>query len=104
VRPLALFAVAAVLYAVGGIFMKMSVGVTRAWPTLGFLTLFMCGAIVQAIGMRNSDLGPSYVMVLGAEAVAAILLGIIFLREGYTLSRIAAVVVILLGIAWLRLQ
>ena len=102
-RPLALFLTAAVLYAVGGVFMKLSMGVTRGWPTLGFLMLFACGAVLQAVGMKNSDLGPSYVVVLGAEAVAAVLLGVIFLREEYTLSRIVAVVVILVGIVWLRL-
>lgn len=93
---------AAVAYAVGGLFMKQSAGATRVVPTLAFLLLFVGGAVLQAVAMRKADMGVSYVVVLGMEAVAAVVLSAVVLREPWTASRIAAMLVVLAGIAWLR--
>lgn len=93
---------ASVLYAVGGLFMKQSDGVTRLLPSLAFLALFAGGATLQATGMRRADMGVSYVLVLGIEAVAAVLLSIAVLNENYSVSRLAAIVLVVAGIAWLR--
>jgi multidrug transporter EmrE-like cation transporter len=100
--PLLLFACASVLYAAGGLFMKQSDGVTRLLPTAAFLGLFATGAVLQAVGMRRADMGMSYIVVLGIEAIAAVSLSIAVLHESYSLSRLAAIALILVGIAWLR--
>lgn len=97
-----LLLLASLAYAVGGLFMKQSDGATRALPTLAFALLFVAGAVLQAIAMRKSDMGVSYVFVLGVEAVAAVVLSAVVLREPCTASRVAAVLVVLIGIAWLR--
>lgn len=99
---LLLLASAAVLYAVGGLFMKQSDGVTRLLPTVAFVGLFVAGAVLQAVGMRRADMGVSYVLVLGCEAVTAVLLSIAVLNETYSASRVAAIAVVVAGIAWLR--
>ncbi|MFN7916249.1 MAG: SMR family transporter [Vicinamibacterales bacterium] len=93
---------ASLAYAAGGLFMKQSDGLTRLLPTAAFLALFATGASLQALGMRNSDMGVSYVFVLGVEAVAAVALSAFVLEERYSASRLAAVVLVLIGIAWLR--
>ena len=93
---------ASIAYAVGGLFMKQSDGVTRLMPTIGFLVLFGCGAAMQAIGMKQADMGMSYVFVLGVEAIAAVLLSAVFLGESYSVSRLGAIALVLIGIVWLR--
>ena len=93
---------ASLAYAVGGLFMKRSLGVRRLGPTLAFLGLFASGSMLQAIGMKDADMGVSYVVVLGIEAVAATLLSVLFLREPYSLSRLGATALIVVGIGWLR--
>jgi len=93
---------AAIVYAVGGLLMKQSDGVTRLMPTLGFLVLFAGGAAMQAVGMKQADMGVSYVFVLGMEAIAAVLLSAAFLGETYSASRLGAIALVLIGIAWLR--
>ena len=93
---------AAVLFAGGGLFMKLSEGATKAGPTALFLLLFAAGAVLQAFAMRHQDLSASYIFVLGAEAVVTFLLSVLYLHEPYTASRLAAIVVIVAGIAWLR--
>lgn len=93
---------ASVAYAVGGLFMKHSEGVSRLLPTLAFLALFASGATLQAIGMKQADMGLSYVFVLGVEAIAAVLLSALVLHESYPPSRLAAMALVIIGIAWLR--
>ena len=99
---LSLLVFASIAYAVGGLFMKHSDGVTRVLPTLAFLALFVSGATMQAIAMKQADMGVSYVFVLGVEAVAAVLLSAFVLHERYPVSRLAAIALIVVGIAWLR--
>lgn len=99
---LVLLVAASVAYAVGGLFMKQSDGLTHVGPTVAFLLLFGTGASLQALGMKDSDMGVSYVFVLGVEAVAAVGLGALVLQERLSASRIAAVVLVLVGMAWLR--
>jgi multidrug transporter EmrE-like cation transporter len=94
--------VASVAYAVGGLFMKLSNGLTRPWPTLAFSLLFLSGAMLQSLGMRGADMGVSYVFVLGVEALVATGLSVVYLHEGFPPSRIAAVLLVVAGIAWLR--
>ncbi len=98
----ALLTLAALAYAVGGLFMKQSNGATVPYPTLVFLGLFAVGATLQARAMRGGEMGTVYVVVLGLEAVAAVVLSAAVLHEPYTPSRLAAMLVIVAGIAWLR--
>jgi len=93
---------ASVAYAVGGLFMKQSDGVSRLLPSLAFVALFAAGATLQAIGMKQADMGVSYMFVLGVEAIAAVLLSTLVLHESYPPSRLAAVALVVIGIAWLR--
>jgi small multidrug resistance pump/quaternary ammonium compound-resistance protein SugE len=97
-----LLACASLLYAVGGLFMKQSDGVTRLLPSLAFFGLFVAGAALQALGMRRAEMGVAYVLVLGIEAVAAVVLSIVVLNESYSASRVAAITLVLAGIVWLR--
>ena len=94
---------ASIAYAVGGLFMKASNGVVHGRATATFILLFLLGALAQARGMRDTDLSTSYILVLGIEALAAVALGVLVLDEAFGPSRLAAVSLIVAGIAWLRL-
>jgi multidrug transporter EmrE-like cation transporter len=99
---LLLLALASTAYAVGGLFMKQSDGVTRVGPSLAFVVLFVGGAVVQALAVKRAEMGVSYVLVLGIEAIAAVILSVVVLHESYSISRLAAIALIVVGIAWLR--
>ncbi len=94
---------ASISYAVGGLFMKLSAGLTRPLPSVGVFALFVIGATLQTMGMRRADLGVAYIMVLGMEALAAVALSIFFLNESWSLSRLGAVTMVVAGIYWLRI-
>jgi multidrug transporter EmrE-like cation transporter len=93
---------AATAFALGGLFMKLSAGLTHGGATAAFVALFVTGAIVQALGMQRADLGPSYIFVLGVEALLTVLLSAFYLHESYSASRLAAILLVVIGIAWLR--
>jgi multidrug transporter EmrE-like cation transporter len=93
---------AAFCFALGGLFMKYSVGVTRVVPTVIFAALFVAGAVLQAKAMERTDMGPVYIAVLGLEAVAAILLSVLVLHEHLSFPRFAAVCLIIGGVLLLR--
>jgi len=93
---------AALLFAVGGLFMKYSDGMTKIVPAVAVLLLFCCGAVCQAMAMKDAEMGPIYILVLGLEAITAFALSMAVLGERASLGRICAVVLILGGIALLE--
>src|SRR5579883_2925915 len=99
---LALLSLAALCFAAGGVFMKSSAGASRPLPTIGFLLLFLAGALVQARAMRHLDMGVVYMAVLGLEAILAVGFSVFLLGERWSLFRLIAVVLIVSGVALLR--
>ena len=47
---------AALFFTVGGIFMKLSDGLTKFWPTMIVFALFVTGAGLQTLAMKREDL------------------------------------------------
>ncbi len=103
-KSLGLYSIAAVLYVVGGALMKYSHGVTRLLPSVALVAAFGAGALVQAWAMKHEALGPSYVVVLGLEALLAVVAGSLIFAEQVTLKTICGVTLVVLGIAILRLS
>ncbi|HLH76936.1 MAG TPA: SMR family transporter [Candidatus Binataceae bacterium] len=93
--------VAAAGYALGGFFMKLSHGLSRPLPSISFLVLFVASASLQAVAMRRVDLGLAYIFVLGVEALFTLGLSLFALHESWSPARLGAVMLVLVGIAWL---
>src|SRR6266699_3574695 len=103
-KSLVLYSLAAALYVAGGTFMKYSQGLTRLLPTLGLVTLFSAGALLQAWAMKHEALGPSYVVVLGLEALLAVIAGSVIFAEPVTVKIFCGVALVVVGIVVLRLN
>ena len=93
---------AALAFSTGGLFMKLSDGLSRPAPTATFVALFVAGAALQALGMRRGDLSVAYIFVLGLEAALTVLVSVFWLNESLPLPRLAAVVLVIVGVVWLR--
>lgn len=93
---------AALSYVAGGGFMKATHGLTRPEWLLGVYVAFLLGCTLQTIGLAHDDLSAKYLMVLGLEAVAAWLLGVVVFGEGINASRLLGVFLVVVGIALLR--
>jgi multidrug transporter EmrE-like cation transporter len=92
----------AVSFTTGGIFMKLSDGLSKPWPTVCLFACFLFGACLQTLAMRGEDLGVTYIVVLGVEAILAFLFGWWLFGEAVTWLKVAAVGLIVLGIVGLR--
>ena len=95
---------AALCFSIGGYFMKLSAGLTQLRPTLLVFLFFVAGAIFQTVAMRGQQMAITYIAVLGLEAITAYSLGVFFLREGSSTTKLAGVGLILAGIVVLRLK
>jgi multidrug transporter EmrE-like cation transporter len=93
---------AAISFTIGGIYMKFSQGLTELIPTLLVYFFFILGASLQALAMRDTSLGMTYVIVLGCEAVLALLFGVLLFKENYSLFKLLGVSLIVTGITFLR--
>ena len=78
--------------------MKLSDGLRRPLYTVFFYACFGLGATLQAFGMRQRELGTTYVLVLGLEAVLACGLAVLAFGEAVTPVRIVAVLLVLAGV------
>lgn len=97
-----LLMISALAFTLGGVCMKTSAGLTRPWPTVALFALFMLGAGLQAVAMKQAEMGVAYIFVLGLEAVLAFLFSIYLFNEPATLTRGAAVFLIAAGIVLLH--
>jgi multidrug transporter EmrE-like cation transporter len=93
---------AAISFTIGGIYMKLSQGLTELIPSLLVYFFFILGASLQAFAMRDTSLGVTYVIVLGCEAVLAVLFGVLLFKENYSLLKLLGVSLIVTGITFLR--
>ena len=101
-KTLVLYCIAAIMYVAGGALMKYSQGLTQALPTVGLTAVFSAGALVQARAMRYEQLGSSYVLVLGLEALLATLLGTLLFGEQLSGRAAAGITLVVIGIVLLR--
>ena len=99
---LLLLITASLLFATGGLFMKLSLGLTRLAPSILVFLFFCAGAACQAIAMKRADMGVAYLFVLGLEAVVAFLISVLALHESAAPLRVVAVVLIVAGIVLLE--
>jgi small multidrug resistance pump/quaternary ammonium compound-resistance protein SugE len=101
---IALVVGAALIYSVGGYFMKLSRGLADGPATAMVFLCFCLGAALQTVAMRDEGMTVTYVIVLGLEAVAAYLLGTVLLHESTSAAKAGGIALIVVGIALLKLK
>jgi multidrug transporter EmrE-like cation transporter len=89
---------AALAFTVGGVFMKLSQGLTHPLPTLAMLGLFALGAALLTLSIdARGELGPAYLVVLGLEAVLAFAFGAMLFGENANLGRMLGLALLIAG-------
>ncbi len=89
---------AALAFTVGGVFMKLSQGLTQPLPTLAMLGLFGLGAALLTLSIdARGELGPAYLVVLGLEAVLAFAFGAMLFGEHANLGRFVGLGLLVAG-------
>jgi multidrug transporter EmrE-like cation transporter len=65
--------------------------------------LFSAGAVLQSLLMRGSELGATYILILGIEAALAFGFGVWLYDESIAFIKTAGLGLIVAGIALLRI-
>jgi multidrug transporter EmrE-like cation transporter len=99
---LAMAIVAALCFTTGGVAMKQADGIANLPATASFILLFSAGAVLQSLLMRGSELGATYILILGIEAALALGFGIWLYDESIAVVKTAGLGLIIGGIALLR--
>lgn len=89
---------AALAFTIGGVFMKLSHGLTQPLPSLLMIVLFVLGAILLTLAIEaRGELGPAYLVVLGLEAVMAFALGAMLFGEHPDVGRLIGLALLIIG-------
>ena len=84
--------------------MKRSEGFTRLWPSVVTLSAMLVSFGLLAWSMRSLPLGTAYTVWTGIGAVGAFIVGIAFLGETATASRLVAASLIVSGLLLMKLS
>lgn len=94
---------AAILFAIGGVFMSRSQGLSQMMPSLAMYGLFLGGASLQTLAINRADgMALTYVLILGLEAILVMLFGTLILKEGYSVLKLVGIFLITIGVVLLR--
>jgi len=94
---------AGILEIVWVIGMKYSDGFTRLLPSLVTLVAALLSFWLLALAIRVLPVGTAYAAWTGIGAVGAAVLGIVLFKEPATAARVACIVLVVAGIAGLKL-
>lgn len=100
--PALLLLAAAATYTVAGIYMKLSVGLTRPLPSLLLFVAVIPGVALQAVAMRHLQLSVAVLLVLGLEAILAVVFGALLFHERAGWPKVLGVVLVVAGVAVLH--
>jgi len=99
-----LLSVAGILEVVWAFFMNHSDGFNRMAPTTIMIVAMVASVWLLSISMRTLPLGTAYMVWTGIGAVGAFAVGIALLGEQVSPMRIVAALLILSGIALMKLS
>ena len=84
--------------------MKQSQGFTRLYPTLVTIAAMLASIALLSWSMRTLPLGTAYTVWTGIGAVGAFIIGIAFLGEAATPTRLLAAALIIGGLLLMKLS
>ncbi|HVL08844.1 MAG TPA: quaternary ammonium compound efflux SMR transporter SugE [Burkholderiaceae bacterium] len=96
--------IAGLLEVVWAFSMKQSHGFTRLVPTIVTLVTMIASFALLSFSMRTLPLGTAYTIWTGIGAVGAFLVGILVLNEQVSAMRVLAAVLIVSGLALMKLS
>jgi quaternary ammonium compound-resistance protein SugE len=83
--------------------LKMSSGLSRVWPTVGF-ALFALGSFgLLNVALKRLEIGPAYAVWTGIGAAGTVIYGMLFLDEAVTVGKIVCLCLIVAGVIGLNL-
>lgn len=86
------------------VFLKLSHGMTRPWPTAGFAACALISFGLLTIALRRLEVGPAYAVWTGIGAAGTAAVGMIFLGDGVSTLKLLSIGLVLAGVIGLNLS
>lgn len=83
--------------------MKMSRGFTVLWPSIGTIIGYILSAVFLSAALKRLPLGTAYAMWTGFGIIGTYILGIFLFSETVSPAKVICVMLIVAGIAGLKL-
>ncbi len=86
------------------VLLKLSHGLTRLWPTVGFAVAALVSFGLLTLALRQLEVGPAYAVWTGIGAVGTAAFGMLWLGESVSLLKLVSIGLILAGVIGLNLS
>lgn len=86
------------------VLLKLSHGLTRLWPTVGFAISAMISFSLLTVALRELEVGPAYAVWTGIGAVGAATVGMILLGDAVSVMKLVSIGLVVAGIVGLNLS
>ena len=86
------------------VLLKLSDGLTRLWPTIGFAISALISFGLLTVALRELEVGPAYAVWTGIGAVGAATIGMILLGDAVSVTKLVSIGLVLAGIVGLNLS
>lgn len=89
-----------IAWAVG---LKFTDGFTRFWPSVGTVAALLISIALLGLATKSLPIGTAYAVWTGIGAAGTVIVGMVFLGDPVTATRLACVGLILAGVFGLKL-
>ena len=86
------------------VFLKLSQGMSRPWPTAGFAASALVSFALLTAALRELEVGPAYAVWTGIGAAGAATVGVVFLGEAASAMKLVSIALIVVGAVGLNLS
>ncbi len=86
------------------VFLKLSHGLTKPWPTAGFAACALISFGLLTIALRQLEVGPAYAVWTGIGAAGTAAIGMVVLGDPVSSVKLMSIGLILAGVICLNLS
>jgi quaternary ammonium compound-resistance protein SugE len=84
--------------------LKLSHGMTRFWPTVGFAACALMSFALLTVALRRLEVGAAYAVWTGIGAAGTAIVGMIFFGDAVSTLKLVSIGLVLAGIIGLSLS
>jgi quaternary ammonium compound-resistance protein SugE len=86
------------------VLLKLSEGLSRLWPTVGFAAAALISFGLLTLALRDLDVGPAYAVWTGIGAAGAAIVGMVWLGDPVSAVKLVSIGLVLAGVIGLNLS
>jgi len=86
------------------VLLKLSHGMTRLWPTVGFAACALVSFGLLNVALRQLEVGPAYAVWTGLGATGTAVVGMVALGEAVTVLKLVSIGLVVAGAVGLNLS